>query len=202
MHAFSLAEQVVLWLLLTPSGLATLGLVVSSVLVLIFVLIRRQLRIIHRRKLAAASEELMTAKPLQIDSEQWTRAVGAALELLAITRMTRHFTDRTNIAAWAAVNATVVLRAGTVNGLTQWIAQTAKEYDLILVDTEMSASMLLRTQSPKACVMPITAISGTGDVARFRNIYVDGASLMRQEDIQAMYAATAYSVEQRWFLLG
>jgi hypothetical protein len=66
----------------------------------------------------------------------------------------------------------------------------------------MTVSMLLRTQSPKACVMPITAISGTGDVARFRNIYVDGASLMRQEDIQAMYAATAYSVEQRWFLLG
>jgi hypothetical protein len=103
MHAFSLAEQVVLGLLLTPSGLV--GLVTSSVLVLIFVLIRRQLRIIHRRKLAAASEELMTAKPLQIDSEQWTRAVGAALELLAITRMTRHFTDRTNIAAWAAVQA-------------------------------------------------------------------------------------------------
>ena len=202
MHAFSLAEQVVLWLLLTPSGLATLGLVTSSILVLIFVLIRRQLRIIHRHKLAAASEELMPAKPPQLDSEQWTRAVGAALELLAITRMTRHFTDRTNIAAWAAVNATVVLRAGTVNGLTQWIAQTAKEYDLILVDTEISASMLLRTQSPKACVLPITAISGTGDVARFRNIYVDGASLMRQEDIQAMYAATAYSVEQRWFLLG
>ena len=143
----------------------------------------------------------MTA-PFQPDSEHWTRAVNAALDLLAITRTTRHFTDRTNIAAWAAVNATVVLRAGTVNGLTQWIAQTAKEYDLILVDTEMSASMLLRTQSPKACVMPITAISGTGDVARFRNIYVDGASLMRQEDIQAMYAATAYSVEQRWFLLG
>jgi hypothetical protein len=202
MHSFSRTQEIVLWLLITPSGLATLGLIVSSILVLLFVLIRRQLRITHRRKLAAASEELMISKPLQLDSEHWSRAVGAALELLAITRMTRHFTDRTNIAAWAAVNATVVLRAGTVNGLTQWIAQTAREYDLILVDTEMTASMLLRTQSPKACVLPITAISGTGDVARFRNIYVDGASLMRQEDIQAMYSAPAHSVEQRWFLLG
>ena len=33
----TLAEQVFLWLLLTPSVLATLGLVASSVLVLIFV---------------------------------------------------------------------------------------------------------------------------------------------------------------------
>ena len=202
MHSFSRIEELVLWLLLTPYGLATLGLVASSVLVLIFVLIRRQLRLIHRRRLAQASEEIKMNTPFQPDSEHWTRAVNAALDLLAITRTTRHFTDRTNIAAWAAVNATVAIRAGTVNGLTQWIAQTAKEYDLILVDTEMSASMLLRTQSPKAYVMPITAISGTGDVARFRNIYVDGASLMRQEDIQAMYAATAYSVEQRWLLLG
>ena len=200
MHSFSRTEEVVLWLLITPSGLATLGLIVSSVLVLIFVLIRRQLRLIHHRRLAQAAEEIKMNTPFQPDSEHWTRAVNAALDLLAITRTTRHFTERTNIAAWAAVNATVAIRAGTVNGLTQWIAQTAREYDLILVDTEMTTSMLLRTQSPRACVLPITAI--TTDAARFRNIYVDGASMMRAEDIQAMYSATAYSVEQRWFLLG
>lgn len=200
MHSFSRTEEVVLWLLLTPSGLAVLGLLASSLLVLIFVLIRRQLRLIHQRRLAQAAEELKMNTPFQPDSEHWTRVVNAALELLAITRTTRHFTERTNIAAWAAVNATVAIRAGTVNGLTQWIAQTAREYDLILVDTEMTASMLLRTQNPRACVLPITAINT--DVARFRNIYVDGASMMRPEDIQAMYTATAHSVEQRWFLLG
>lgn len=202
MHSFTRWESFILWLLLTPSGWATMGLVVSAVLVLIFIWIRRQLRINYQRRLAVSKAQAQMATEIYPpDSEQWTRAVNAALELLAITRTTRHVTDWTNIAAWAEVNATVVLRAGTVNGLTQWITQTAREYDLILVDSDMTAQMLTRTQSPKAYVMPIAAID-TASVARFRNIYVDGASRMRPEHITAMYLATAHSVEQRWFLLG
>lgn len=205
MHSFSKTEAIFMWLFLTPLGLATLGLAVSAILVLLFIFIRRQLRLVYRRKLAAATtataQTLDMDKTFPPDSEQWTRAVNAALELLAITRTTRHVTDWTNIAAWASVNATVAIRAGTVNGLTQWITQTAREYDLIVVDTDMTAQMLTRTQNPKAFVLPINKLDSDA-LMRWRNIYVDGASTMRPEQIQAMYLATAHSVEQRWFLLG
>lgn len=202
MHSFTRWESFVLWLLLTPSGWATMGLVVSAVLVLIFIWIRRQLRTNYQRRLAVSKAQTqMETEIYPPDSEHWTRAINAALELLMVTRSSRHVTDWTNIAAWAAINATVTLRAGTRNGLTQWIAQTAKEYDLILVDTAMTADNLTRTQNPRAYVMPITDID-TAKVARFRNIYVDGASQIKPEYIAAMYAATAHSVEQRWFLLG